>query len=155
MRENRRESSRCRAAEENGEDWLKTHPVGTGPFVFENWQSGDRLEVTRNESYWQRGEDGEPLPYLDRVTYRVIIEVSTQFAEMRAGTADLMTNVPGRDVPAAKEIPHAEYVDAPYLGLKRQYFFNSLEGTVSRQPPTAPSVPSRDRPRGDGARARR
>ncbi|MGI8644080.1 MAG: ABC transporter substrate-binding protein [Thermomicrobiales bacterium] len=116
------------AADDNGEEWLKNNPVGTGPFKFVEWASGNKLEVMRNESYWQIGEDGEPLPYVDGITYRNIIEVSTQFAEMRAGTADLMTNVRGRDVPTAKEIPHAVYVEAPYLGLKRQYFFNSLKG---------------------------
>lgn len=115
------------AADDNGEEWLKTNPVGTGPYRFGSWRSGDRLEVTRNEDYWQIGEDGEPLPYIDSITYRVIIEISTQFAEMRAGTADLMTNVRGRDVPAAKEISTARYVETPYLGLKRQYFFNSLD----------------------------
>ncbi len=114
------------AADDNGEEWLKSNPVGTGPYKFVDYQVGNRLEVTRNENYWRLGEDGEPLPYIDGITYRVIIEVSTQFAEMRAETADLMTNVRGRDVPAAQEISHARYTEAPYLGLKRQYFFNAL-----------------------------
>lgn len=115
-----------KAADDNGEEWLKNNPVGTGPYKFVNWTSGDRLEVSRNESYWRMGEDGEPLPYIDDIVYRVVIEVSTQFAEMRAGTADLMANVRGRDVPAAMNIPHAVYAEAPFLGLKRQYFFNAL-----------------------------
>ena len=34
------------------------------------------------------GADGKPLPYADKATYRVIIEASTQFTEMRSGTAD-------------------------------------------------------------------
>lgn len=115
------------AADDNGEEWLKSNPVGTGPFKFVNWTSGNQLEVTRNENYWRMGDDGEPLPYVDAITYRVVIEVSTQFAEMRSGTADLMTNVRGRDVPAARNIEHAVYAEAPYLGLKRQYFFNALK----------------------------
>ena len=60
--------------------------------------------VEKNPNYWQMGADGKPLPYADKVTYRVIIDASTQFTEMRAGTADLITNVRGRDVPAAKQI---------------------------------------------------
>jgi peptide/nickel transport system substrate-binding protein len=62
------------------------------------------------------------------VTYRIIIAVSTQFAEMRAGTADFMRNVPGRDVPAARQIEDARYLEAPFGGLRRQYFFNSTQG---------------------------
>ena len=72
------------------------------------------------------GADGRPMPYTDGITYRVIIEASTQFTEMRSGTADLMENVRGRDVPAAKQITHATYLESPFRGVKRQYFFNAL-----------------------------
>lgn len=116
------------AVDDNGEDYLKTNPVGTGPFKFVEWQSGNSLKVERNENYWQIGEDGEPMPYVDSVEYRIIIAVSTEFAEMRAGTADFMRNVPGRDVPAAQNIEDAVYLQAPFGGLRRQYFFNSNKG---------------------------
>lgn len=116
------------AIDENGEDYLKANAVGTGPFTFVEWRSGDALEVARNENYWQLGDDGEPMPYVDGVTHRIIIAVSTEFAEMRAGTADFMRNVPGRDVPAAQGIADAEYLQAPFGGLRRQYFFNSKKG---------------------------
>jgi ABC-type transport system substrate-binding protein len=74
------------------------------------------------------GADGKPLPYADKATYRVIIEASTQFTEMRSGTADWIGNVRGRDVPAAKQIPHANYIESPFAGNKRQFFFNGAKG---------------------------
>jgi len=116
-----------KAADDNGEDWLKLNPVGTGPFRFVSFASGNKLEVRRNENYWRTGADGKPLPYLDGVTYRVIIEATTQFNEMRAGTSDYVQNILGRDVPAAKQIAHARYIESPFIGNKRQYFFNSLK----------------------------
>ncbi|MCC6177162.1 MAG: ABC transporter substrate-binding protein [Chloroflexi bacterium] len=116
-----------KAADDKGEEWLKLNPIGTGPFKFVSFQSGDKLVVEKNPTYWEMGADGKPLPYVDRATYRVIIEASTQFTEMRAGTADLIENVRGRDVPAAKQIQHATYIEAPLRGNKRQYFFNSLK----------------------------
>ncbi len=116
-----------KAADEKGEEWLKTNPVGTGPYKFVSWASGDKLVVTRSDNYWRMGTDGKPLPYTDGATYRVIIEASTQFNEMRAGTADMIENVRGRDVPAAKQITHATYIESPFRGVKRQYFFNSLK----------------------------
>ncbi|MFN8526207.1 MAG: ABC transporter substrate-binding protein [Chloroflexota bacterium] len=117
-----------KAADEKGEEWLKLNPVGTGPFKFVSFASGDKLEVTRNENYWQQGKDGKALPYVDKITYRVIIEQSTQFNEMRAGTADILENIRGRDVPAAKQIGHAAYIESPFRGSKRQYFFNAVKG---------------------------
>jgi peptide/nickel transport system substrate-binding protein len=116
-----------KAADDHGEDWLKLNPVGTGPFRFVSFASGDKLAVSRNENYWQMGADGKPLPYLDGVTYRVIIEATTQFNEMRSGTSDFAQNILGRDVAAAKGITHAKYIESPFSGNKRQYFFNSLK----------------------------
>ncbi len=116
-----------KAADDHGEDWLKTNAVGTGPFKFVSFASGDKLVVTKNESYWQMGADGKPLPYADGATYRVIIEATTQFNEMRAGTADFMQNVPGRNVAAAKQIATARYIESPFSGNKRQFFFNAIK----------------------------
>ncbi len=126
-----------KAADDNGEDWLKLNPVGTGPFRFVSFASGNKLEVQRNENYWRMGADGKPLPYLDGITYRVIIEATTQFNEMRAGTSDYVQNILGRDVPAAKQIAHARYIESPFIGNKRQYFFNSLK------PPFQDNLPLR------------
>jgi len=116
-----------KAADDKGEEWLKLNPVGTGPFKFVSFNSGDRLVVEKNSNYWRMGADDKPLPYADRATYRVIIEASTQFTEMRSGTADLMENLRGRDVPAAKQIADATYIESAFGGVKRQYFFNAVK----------------------------
>ncbi len=116
-----------KAADDHGDEWLKLNPVGTGPFKFVSFAAGDKLVVEKNPNYWQMGADGKPLPYADKATYRVIIEASTQFTEMRSGTADLITNVRGRDVPAAKQITHATYIESPFQGNKHQFFFNAVK----------------------------
>lgn len=113
------------AADNNGEESLKTQPVGTGPYKFDSYNTGDRLVVTKNEGYWQLGDDGQPLPYTDGVTYRVIVEASTQFNELRAGTADVMETVRGRDMSAAEQIGHARFQLNPFSGFKTQMFFNA------------------------------
>jgi peptide/nickel transport system substrate-binding protein len=124
-------------ADQKGAAALRATPIGTGPFKFVSFNAGDKLVVTKNENYWEKGADGQPLPYVDGITYRVIIEATTQFNEMRAGTADLMANVPGRNVPAAKQIATARYIDAPFNGVKRQFFFNALK------PPFKDNLPLR------------
>jgi ABC-type transport system substrate-binding protein len=50
-------------------DTAGREPVGTGPFVFEEWIADSRFVATKNESYWQEGK-----PYVDSVEFRPIIE---------------------------------------------------------------------------------
>ncbi|MEQ1785705.1 MAG: ABC transporter substrate-binding protein [Acidimicrobiales bacterium] len=67
--------------------------VGTGPFKLESWTVGSEFVAVRNESYWQDGVDGEPLPYLDKITYTPIDEVAQRVNSLEttgAGGVDLM-----------------------------------------------------------------
>ncbi len=41
-----------------------SHPVGTGPFVFQEWVPNSHFTATANPHYWRPG-----LPYLDSITY--------------------------------------------------------------------------------------
>jgi ABC-type transport system substrate-binding protein len=60
-----------------------TRPIGTGPFKFEEWISGERLVMSRNDSYW--GEKA----YLDRVIFREVPEDSTRVIMVERGEADV------------------------------------------------------------------
>jgi peptide/nickel transport system substrate-binding protein len=40
------------------------NPVGTGPFIFREWITGNRIVVEKNANYWEPGK-----PYLDRVVF--------------------------------------------------------------------------------------
>lgn len=55
-------------------------PVGTGPFVLDQFNPGDRITFTANENY----HNGRP--FLDALVYRVILDSSTRTAEFEAGT---------------------------------------------------------------------
>jgi peptide/nickel transport system substrate-binding protein len=118
-----------KAVEEKGDDWLRTNPVGTGPYRFSEYRSRDRLVMVRNDRYWRQGADGKPLPYPDKITYRTIIESATQFAELQAGTADIMWNVAARDIPAANRISHARFLEAvdSHLSKKRPLYLNPVK----------------------------
>ncbi|MGQ9368118.1 ABC transporter substrate-binding protein [Azospirillum sp. ST 5-10] len=60
----------------------KQHPVGTGPFRFDRWAAGDRVELVRNPDY-----DGPP-PALDRVSFRFVSDPAAQVAALMAGDID-------------------------------------------------------------------
>jgi len=75
-----------------GHDFART-PIGTGPFAFVEWVSGQHITLKRNPQYWQ----GD-LPYLAGVQYRPIPEPATRVVALRSGDVDLLNAVPLKDV---------------------------------------------------------
>jgi peptide/nickel transport system substrate-binding protein len=63
---------------------MKSHPIGTGPFRFEEWVRGDRIVLARNADYHVKG-----LPRLDRVTFRFISDPNAVQAALKAGDVDV------------------------------------------------------------------
>jgi peptide/nickel transport system substrate-binding protein len=91
------------AIEQFGED-AGSNPVGTGPFVFENWRRDSELTVVRNENYWQTDADGNQLPYLDRIVFRPIPDEDTRLASLRSGEVNAMHSLRQSIVRQAREI---------------------------------------------------
>lgn len=56
---------------------LNRHPIGTGPFRFQEWRSAQKIVIERNNGYWGKK------PYLDRVVFRIVKDstVAYQLAE--------------------------------------------------------------------------
>ncbi len=68
------------------------HPVGTGPFVFKSWNSGQQIEFEKNADYFI-----EELPYLDGVIIQVGVTPDVQILRLEGGEIDMM----GDPIPAA------------------------------------------------------
>jgi peptide/nickel transport system substrate-binding protein len=69
-------------------DILKA-PVGTGPYTLEEWAVGERVMLKRREDYWQNGEDGDPLPYLDEMVFVDLGEEATAYlSALKGGQID-------------------------------------------------------------------
>ena len=60
-------------------------PVGSGPFVVSEWERGSYMVLERNPYYWELGDDGEPLPYLDRVRFEIVTDDNTRILQLQAG----------------------------------------------------------------------
>ena len=50
---------------------LFQNPVGTGPYMLENWDLGNEIVMTRNDSYWGDGGDGSGKNMLGTVLMEV------------------------------------------------------------------------------------
>jgi peptide/nickel transport system substrate-binding protein len=94
-----------KAVEQWGKDYGR-HPVGTGPFKFVEWKEADYIRLERNPNYFELGEDGKPLPYLDAVSIKFIIEPSTLVAALQAGEVDGINNAAPQFVAMLRKHPN-------------------------------------------------
>ncbi len=68
-----------------------SNPVGTGPFVLQDWVPNSHMTATANPKYWRKG-----YPYLQSITYKPIIDPNSRAAALQTGEIDMMhTNSPG------------------------------------------------------------
>lgn len=78
--------------EHYGVDFRK-HPCGTGPFRMQMWKEGVKLVLRRNEKYFEKDDDGTPLPFLDAVAVTFIVDKQTAFLEFIKGNLDFMNSI--------------------------------------------------------------
>ncbi len=58
------------------------HPIGTGPYKFRSWRTGEKIELVANPDYF------EGAPYIGRYIYRIIPDDATIFLELETGGVD-------------------------------------------------------------------
>lgn len=58
-------------------------PVGTGPYKMENWDMGQAIVLTKNESYFKGA------PHIDRVIFKIVTDDNAKTLQMEAGELDL------------------------------------------------------------------
>ena len=108
-----------------GKDAYGRKPVGTGPYRFVEWQSGSHVVLEKNPEYWRKGADGQPLPYLDKLTYRLIIDDSVRLLELRSGNAHFTELVQGKDIAGIKNEPSLTVVESQVSGNNYRVIFDA------------------------------
>lgn len=94
------------------------NPVGSGPYKFVSWVRDGPLVIEANEDYWGGA------PFIKTITVRAVPEAGARIAELEAGTADLITNVPPDQTDLVEtDISRLEAVE----GLRRIFIFIHCE----------------------------
>ena len=78
-------------------DTFGTNPVGSGPFMVQEYKLGDRVVLVPNPNYWELGADCKPLPYLDKITVLMVPDSNARVLGFRNGDFDVMGNVPANE----------------------------------------------------------
>ena len=69
----------------SGSDTLDKVMVGTGPFMFKEWVTGDHLTLARNPHWW----GGGARPYLNEIRVKFDADANTELNELRTNTVDM------------------------------------------------------------------
>jgi peptide/nickel transport system substrate-binding protein len=60
-------------------------PVGTGPFIFEEYKQGSHLIVKRNPNYWRKDR-----PILEKIIFRIIPDGVARISALEKGEVDIL-----------------------------------------------------------------
>ncbi|MFC5651092.1 ABC transporter substrate-binding protein [Paenibacillus solisilvae] len=65
------------------------NPVGTGPFMFVQWNRNEKVVVKKNPNYWKKG-----LPYLDGIEFITVPDQDVKLLQLTNGQVDAIDVVP-------------------------------------------------------------
>jgi len=109
---------------------FRSHPVGTGPFMFRYWKEGVKLVLVKNPRYFEC-DGAERLPYLDAVNVSFLSDKQSAFLEFVKGRLDFISGIDpsykdelltrqGKLQPKYQSLVHLitqPYLNTEYLGF--------------------------------------
>jgi len=122
------------AYDKNGQDYLTTHPVGTGPFTVASYTTDSTMKLVKNPNYWATDEQGTKLPYLDELDYTFTADATTTLMMAKTGEVDMVATVsPGKQMVDYRDlgwithslydaneiwVPDSAHTDSPWSKLE-------------------------------------
>ena len=119
------------AFQKQGADQFGRTPVGTGPMKLVDWKPSDRVILQRNENYWMDGADGKALPYLDGITYRLIIDDSVRAIELKSHNIDFTDLIAPSNIADIKADPQLSFIEGRWAGNSRRLIYHAGGGPFS------------------------
>lgn len=83
-------------------------PPGTGPFMFNRWESGGRLNLHRSPGYWR-----PPRPYFDGLLVSYLPEEAARTSAMLTLAVDVIEHAPLLDIATLKQDTRITLVGGP------------------------------------------
>jgi len=105
---------------EVGVEGFSEFPIGTGPFMFEEWVKGDHITYKANPDYWMEG-----YPLVETLIFRPIPESATRVAAIQADEVDIVGRLSSEE---AQSLMGVEGVEVIQYSAARIYYiaFNNL-----------------------------
>ena len=118
-----------KAAYEASPEKFGANPICAGPFKVESYERGSQLVLVPNTYYWDKGEDGQPLPYVDKVILRYMPDSNSRVLGLQNGDIDAALALPLNQAQSVKatdgltlEVSPSYRLDYVYLNHAKKPF---------------------------------
>jgi len=91
--------------------------IGSGPYAYEEWKTGESVTLRRNDAFWAKGKDAWNPAYADKLVYKVINDRNSAVVALKNAEIDFMEYVP-----PTKYTEEIDTVATPHL---RKYPFQT------------------------------
>ncbi len=92
------------ALKKYGPTGFGNHPVGTGPFKFVSYQTGNQLNLVKNPAYkWGPSVFGSGPAKLDKLVFRIVTDDSGRYNALQSGQLQIAMGLPPNDIAAAQK----------------------------------------------------
>jgi len=122
----------------NGQSSIDKHPfnrapIGTGPYLFKSWASGDTITFERNPRYREAGK-----PLLDQVIYKITPSREASIQAFKVGDIDVLWNLIEANIPEFEAMSDAAIDPTPSPSIERLHFNLSCSSGRQQGDPTCP-----------------
>jgi len=119
------------ALQEYGADYGR-HPVGTGPFIFEDWTAQEQIVLAKNPDYsWGAEFSAHQGPVaLDEIIFRILPEAATRLTALETGEIQIAEEPPALDAVALEDAGKAVVTTFASPGMPSHMMINT------EKPPT-------------------
>ena len=107
-------------------------PIGTGPYRFTEWASGDHITVAKNPDYYVKDK-----PYIDQVIFRITPSREVGIAQLKTGEVDVVWNLIEAQIPEFEGDKEIDVWAKPGVGVERLVLnFSTPTGERAGDPTT-------------------
>jgi peptide/nickel transport system substrate-binding protein len=102
-------------------------PIGTGPFIVDEWVPQEQITLVRNDDYNtpDTGTENDGAAHLDAIEWRFIPDAATRWAALQSGDVDIIDNPQPDAIVAAEKSDDIEHIDAPRPGSANRIELNT------------------------------
>jgi len=96
-------------------------PIGSGPYTFVEWVSGDKVTLKKNADYF----DADNMGQMETITFKVIPEGTSRTIALETGEVDVVDELPSNDVSKVEDASDLTMYSSAstridYLGMNTQ-----------------------------------